>query len=1053
MEVSGELMLGKFSSQKQQSGGSESSDISDDDGRRVTPGGSIAKYPESSTGLSDNDWNPYATESDTNQTPRSNNSDDQKRGGYLSRATFNIGAGDATKGTTSVFSSKNPPAEMGHSKSNKLGLSEQGADGNSKTLDILRYVMDNEKEMNRFGRLSAESGTDTVQRESSESRSVGTEFSEAGTLSGRPSSELDRVEMYSAETEQELNEGDDGSLSGRQSVESGNSQKSNHSGGSGRNTERSQISDRSTHSKSTVRSICSERSDRLDQLSDAAGGNIKDLIDFESAQRFQAVEDNVQHRKNDGLGASGESQQDSSDGIARTRLTARLESYGSPVRSDKSPERSPTIIRNAGGYVSVAERERLLSGSPDPVQIQTKSEDTDRAERRPHLAEDIGNGYRLTDPLLDYGNTKQRPDAGNRSPSEISMKRVSNIFEETKRQVKEAVALTRPEPSGSEQRFPLRERLTFSKLDDSFKQQDKGNRSDGRLEKSRESQNSEGARSLNSEEVARVLSRCYADDELQHPRRKPEAEFGDTPDLVSAFDKVDNVEVSSRVNTRMILDPTKSDKESERLSRRVQELLEKSDHISGHRNSRYSGTTEYVPNTIDYSRLQRDLQEIQDSLLDVPKPVANDSLYMQRSGQMEANGPRYTDRAQPDDNGKSLETTGTTVGGRESALSEYGRESGVSEFGRKLVWDHGADLQYDKGYDGQFIGKSLSTAATSLRTGEGNMMSGRPSSGATTDTENDLPEFREIRIDPHADMTRAEKIVDQVMSRKAEGDLKESVEDIIARYRNERRDLFERLQAPEQPVTRKSDDILREVTKPRQSAPILKDPNVALSSLTPSGDASQPINGKKQQGLAERVYKILRAEDTDESDAADEKGMAKKVYKILASDRPDDQVNGILAKTMAEENAALKELVTKPKEDSSLDDSGLNATTESYDLGDQDVKRQLEYSQFSSPEKRDRSELTALREVISAPYSALSNAKSLLSTQLQKMSQRNFDKSVELRTPYRQAINCYPVYGVERQPPEQSAVQNQPPPREAWMPARRSAQPLGTGNRDKDLAK
>ena len=49
---------------------------------------------------------------------------------------------------------------------------------------------------------------------------------------------------------------------------------------------------------------------------------------------------------------------------------------------------------------------------------------------------------------------------------------------------------------------------------------------------------------------------------------------------------------------------------------------------------------------------------------------------------------------------------------------------------------------------------------------------------------------------------------------------------------------------------------------------------------------------------------------------------------------------------------------------------------------------------------------------------------------MQKMTERNFDKSVELRTPFRQAIDCYPVYGIERdrkQEPEQRT-------REAWMP-------------------
>ena len=66
-----------------------------------------------------------------------------------------------------------------------------------------------------------------------------------------------------------------------------------------------------------------------------------------------------------------------------------------------------------------------------------------------------------------------------------------------------------------------------------------------------------------------------------------------------------------------------------------------------------------------------------------------------------------------------------------------------------------------------------------------------------------------------------------------------------------------------------------------------------------------------------------------------------------------------------------------------------------------------------------------------APYSSVDNAKTLLSSQLQKMSERNFDKSVELRTPFRQAINCYPVYEVERDGKKQDKEQEV---KEAWMP-------------------
>ena len=82
-------------------------------------------------------------------------------------------------------------------------------------------------------------------------------------------------------------------------------------------------------------------------------------------------------------------------------------------------------------------------------------------------------------------------------------------------------------------------------------------------------------------------------------------------------------------------------------------------------------------------------------------------------------------------------------------------------------------------------------------------------------------------------------------------------------------------------------------------------------------------------------------------------------------------------------------------------------------------------------DKTGLSDYSTIRKVTKAPYSSVDNAKTLLSSQMQKMSERNFDKSIELRTPFRQAIDCYPVYGVERDTGKQEGEQEV---REAWMP-------------------
>lgn len=1092
-------MLGRFSTHMQGSCGSESSDISDEDIRRTSSRGAIAKYPESSTGLSDNDWNPYATESDTNQTPRSPKSaasDEQNRVGFVSKATFSITQPIDSVTTVSTTTGEvivGEPKPEGVVSSN-LGSRftddiEMNRRETSEPLDILRYVIDddNDEQANnrttdivgkvsrsqkdyvihespdttrsdytdgsRSGWQSTESGKslDSLRRESTESC-----LSLKSSLeSSRPSLEFSREIEYesieSAELARHLPDKISSNRSGLQSWEPGKDGSSSRSdfdksGESDRQSADSQHSGESQ--KSTGRSICSERSNRLDRLSDAAGDNLKELIQFESAQR--SIDAHIQDlSETTSKSLQPPKQDDSRDSVSRTRFTARIEHYASPVRSTQSPERCSNVTSN--GYVSIEERERLLSSgllssadvdyeNPDIHQEVRKTNENKVDTRYDRMA---NTAYERSIPSHASTNIPNISEAlTDRSPSDISMKRVAKLFDDTKRQVREAVAIPRPEPSGSEERFPLHERLMWPVHDDSSQIQERS----GELEKGHgnwkrgKSRVSEVASSLTSEEVARVLGRYVEDDVSRTQRMSRSHEDTGAPVPHSAFDRIDSVglEPSGELQIRHFAVPNTltslraGDVSEDELSKNVKALL-----TENGRNERI----EYVPRTMDYTRLQKDLQEIQDSLHDVPSPTANDSIHTQRRNLDCLKGEA---ECTPRDELRSLEITGTT---------SVGRESGVSEYGRRLVWDHGADLEYDEGYGGQFIGTTTTTNTLSTRlkrTGDTDILIGRPDSAVTDETLNDAPELDDTKTLTGSDITRAEKIVEQIMSRRAEGDLKESVEDIIARYKNEQKDLFDRLQAPAHTQTSQPDrDTKIEDSKPVTNIyrPILKDPDMELPSSEQIGISIQELDGKKQPGLAERVYKILTSKNgnVDNSNNTEEKGMAKKVYKILDSDRPQEQVNGILTEAIANEHEILKHLVTMPKDDSSVDDSGLNETIESFDIEDKDVRKQLQWSQFSSPDKGEKSDFAALREVTSAPYLALSNAKSLLSTQLKKMSERNFDKSIEVRTPYRH-VECYPVYGVDRlgqQEPESSV------PREAWMPARRSA---GSTSRNKDRA-
>ncbi|KAL4231892.1 Alstrom syndrome [Mactra antiquata] len=1031
MELSGELMLGQYSRHKPTSGGSESSDISDDEARRQSSG-VIAKYPESSTGLSDNDWNPYATESDTNQTPRSPRSvasDDQNRVGYISKATFSIAQPKESTATISMATGKVTVDE---------GKDSTASGKNGKdNLDILRYVIDDDGKKDEDRRNKVKSPEDDVRGQTPDTLRSG--YSE-GSRSGRQSTEsgqsADTLRRESAESAGSFKS----DRSGRQSVESGQSGRSSRSdldqsGGSGQSGRQS--ADSQGSQKSTGRTSTSDRSERLDRLKDSAGDNIKELMQFESSQRFTAAAGGDTNGKKDKDVPLREYY--SGDTVLRTRLTAKLEPYAPPVQFSKSPEYSSNMGRS--GYISIAERERILNDSNDVVDpaIRVNGHRDTGSDQNEDIRDDRSR------PVQSSNNipTTSLDSFPHRSPSEVSMRRVSNLFEETKRQVREAVAVPRPEPSGSEERFPLSERISIPRHEDSFK--DKSSSNEGKFDKSRDSEN---ARSLTSEEVARVLSK-YADeagatstDDKGYPKLSVYDKDGQESQLQRSGETPRRYETPDSVQTEDLSD--------DEISRRVRALIAQTGNYN--RNTEDGKPLEYVPRTIDYSRLQRDLQEIQDSLQDVPQPTANDSIHVQRRNQLADRVKGDTEDTLSRDDPRLLENTNTTVGGR---------ESGASEYGRRLVWDYGADLEYDKVYDGQFIGTMATTGTDTMSSIQFQGTSGsntlvRPDSAVSSRCDHDIGDFEGTKTLTGSDITRAEKIVEQVMNRRAEGDLKESVEDIIARYRNERRDLFDRLQndrvqAPSETMSTKISNELNTLpVKPlaEREKPILNDPDVVLPPSERGHD--EDASNKKQKGLAERVYKILTSEgdNAEDSDVPTEKGMAKQVYKILASDRPQEQVNGILSETMATEHELLKQLVSRPKNDSSLDDSGLNGTPdESFVVEDKDIRKQLEYSQFSSPGKGDKSDLTALREVTSAPYSSLSNAKSLLSTQLKKMSERNFDKSVELRTPYRQTVDCYPVYGIDlqsnREPEE---------PREAWMPARRSAADRSSSNRDSALA-
>ena len=873
MEVSGELMLGNFGSRKYPSGGSESSDISDDDSRRVTAGGSIAKYPESSTGMSDNDWNPYATESDTNQTPRSAASDEPRLATRDPVTTVSMITGQVTSSANADIQLQSEPGSRTFSDEYRIvprtesesykpcykqdimdPLSQEEPVATSEKLDILRNIIDSdtmkeeerllnsvnddrqtpspiymtehvidavnvpkEDEMSKslesikssrsdnssqkshggFSRESEETlkgrelsesarslmpnGIDTgagrqplesgdhKRRESGESfRSQGTEGTDNRSArqslesnrsgSARQSLESNRsddirressesykslpLERCSDRSDRYSLDADRSPRSGRQSSESWKSprselDRSGESRSTGRESAESQHSLKSDRSRGSEHSVRSQRSygstgsahgtDRLDRLNEV-GDNIKELIQFESAQR--QMDDN-----NETVKASTRQEPRSDGSSRRVKLTANFEAYTEPTQ-----RLTGSVSSGTTDYISIAERERLLYQNSDYTGMSPQTQKEASSSHKPD--------WKFT------GSTKQPSSystdlpAGGRSPSEVSMKRVSDLFEETKKQSRAAVSLPRPDPSGSEERFPLHERLSLSQhTDDSFKMQDRT----GHSEKSRDS---ETARSITSEEVARVLGK-YADmeAELERDRLSKDKENFEPSVKVSAFETIDrNLNAVVGPNTRS------TDMSDDEIAKHVKAILSETEYLgtTGNKDRKFQEATDpsenYVPHTIDYSKLHRDLQEIQDSLHEVPIVKANDSLYQFRQ-MKETAGERDHSGTSESGHFKSAETTSTS-----------GRESAISNYSRKLAWDHAADLQYDEGCTGQFYGTMSSLDTDTLQrlrksgTLDPDNLIVRAESTTTNETENEAR-----GLSPEDTMTPAQSIVDQVM--------------------------------------------------------------------------------------------------------------------------------------------------------------------------------------------------------------------------------------------------------------------------------------------------
>ncbi|XP_060076565.1 uncharacterized protein LOC132556190 [Ylistrum balloti] len=377
--------------------------------------------------------------------------------------------------------------------------------------------------------------------------------------------------------------------------------------------------------------------------------------------------------------------------------------------------------------------------------------------------------------------------------------------------------------------------------------------------------------------------------------------------------------------TRARLNSDRSTDSADSLGQRVQNVLAKTAYVekmqyppleqARHTDKAYSGVQN--PAHIDYSLLQRDLQDIQNSLnQQVGEEAYNSHAPRSRGADMDRSGESFSSNP-------------------ESARN------------RKLLWDHAADFGINVSGAGVFLGTMKNDTETETDTlGLTALGESRPN----TDDERPSPEQGRRKVDIVGDQLDSESELDNGQPRTLAPD----VEEIIRKYQAK----------------------------------------------------------------------------NEEKDALDNSGLASRVFTILTKEPPQKQVFGILEEAMQQERVMMERIANRPKMDSSYD--SYESPNGSFIVRDRDIKKQLEWSQMSSlngsmhPDKTTASELSFLKGGKHAPFNALGNAEKYLSSQIQKTTDRTFDHSINLRTPYRQVIDCYPVYRDNQRQADPGV------PREAW---------------------
>ncbi|XP_064601427.1 uncharacterized protein LOC135467584 [Liolophura sinensis] len=410
-------------------------------------------------------------------------------------------------------------------------------------------------------------------------------------------------------------------------------------------------------------------------------------------------------------------------------------------------------------------------------------------------------------------------------------------------------------------------------------------------------------------------------------------------------------------------------KSSDDLSRKVEYLLSNTAHLAEHSETspptsnlgRHIGEHRDSPQDLDYDSLHQDLDIIQDSLKTsstVPGLLGLDRADLANST-VNTTPPKLSFRSN---------------GGTGSPSSDLDTSR------RKFLWDYGADIGYDDG-QGRFIGHIKDITGTENNVSgphSRERLSNYSSRSATPmqnlDSANQTLTDQEDVFGEMSLCSQSVLNVDETISEK-EGEVDFSPQ---SQYLPE-------VQKPLICATRSKS--LTEIRERR--------------SLTPSG------------GMAIRVSQLLEREDPNKQAvsilrdvSAEEKDFLRQISaerRGAAGSEPD------ISSIHSPKISSRKGIEVSPRMSRSFSSERyspspiLQRILEKHAGSDQELPRNLSssYEYISSLRGHGSSS------------SAFSNAKTFLSDQLNKMSSRQFDQSIELRSPVRRVIDCYPLYRTE----------------------------------------